>query len=898
MNERVGPSFSGFAVLAAIGFLLLLLTSPASAQSEPGGYENDALANAELIVELPFEADVDLSSATFEESESSCLSSSNRASRWYRWTAPEDDVLLRTPDHTRVYTSAEPDPGITDLQPTSCFVNEVNVRAGETYWIQISGTPGDVQQAWLARIATTTRSVDVTLVADPSALPPRYTVLVTSSDPTCSTAEVVTETVTGNDVVTVDDLLIFSAGPRTYCRYQITAEAGDRWSVSSLNRTIAGVAQNPLRLDVKGRPWNDDPSGAEPIELPVELRPPIAEATPSAENLACGAARTMWYTLDAVGDFRVASEGSAVGVYLSSTRSADDLVAVACVDGYDDRVVIVDAEGGQQFYIALSDDSSYGGATIESAVNDGTITVDVEAASDVEALPESIDIRLISDNCSVDLLRPVDAVTGLDRVQFTDLRRYDEQTDACEYWALADSPSGWSRPSERIIDLDTSYTLGYRAAAVNNRLDSALLLEGRILQLQFDEEVATDFRPDELICGRRVPALWYRWVAPSDGVATLNSDGDFAAATSAVTNPSSLADLNDVTCSDGFYVEERETLDVIGGETYWIAILDSRASNNATRFALRHVPTGCNGATAQAMDGLLSGEFELNADGYVATPNAPSVAADYVFDASSDDFVEVCLQIRRAGSYYLWADMQAPDGDSDSFWITVNDGPAMPLFARAGYLREANAARALQLESGAHLIRLYRREAGAAVDDIELRFVRSAQIPGATLGCASVNQIVEAESANLSGSFLAQKSDQNVPTPSGSGYVGVPAWVPNQYAFDAGSAAQFCFTNRFGSSPNDRFTIVATVLGTENEADSFWVQVGDDEPFVWHLDGSQSWTTQVVRQPGRIRPYIFPGTSDEIIVRFFARESGTLLDSVQLNKLTSDYQSYPSAPHN
>lgn len=82
-------------------------------------------------------------------------------------------------------------------------------------------------------------------------------------------------------------------------------------------------------------------------------------------------------------------------------------------------------------------------------------------------------------------------------------------------------------------------------------------------------------------------------------------------------------------------------------------------------------------------------------------------------------------------------------------------------------------------------------------------------------------------------------------------------------------------------------------------ADSFWVQVADAEPFVWHTDEALTWDDQLVRVTGTRDAAEFRLEPNRTVwVRFYARDSGTLLDRLMLEELPVDYPSYPSVPNN
>lgn len=294
----------------------------------------------------------------------------------------------------------------------------------------------------------------------------------------------------------------------------------------------------------------------------------------------------------------------------------------------------------------------------------------------------------------------------------------------------------------------------------------------------------------------------------------------------------------------------------------------------------------CTSYGATASDGIVSGDVVLNDANRATTPNRPAAAADYEFDANSENYIDFCIEVAAAGDYELVAEMVAPDGASDSFWVIVNGGEPLPIFVPSSsepvtaVLRSSDGVRlALALDAGAHDIRFVQREAGAELAKVQLPLVRALGNADDVCGdapAARVGEVVEAESGLYGGSIVRWTSF------SGFESIGVPASVPNRTVADARDSVGFCFRAEADGAESTRFVLSANVLAPDNSADSFWVQIGERDPFIWHITNGAEWAERSVNAAGSSDPYEFEWTGGDLEVRLFARDSGTLIDWLKL----------------
>jgi len=895
-----------FAVVVALTLAFTFSSSVATAQDV---LPNDDIADAIELTDFPFSSAPAVAGATLEDGERVKICARYPAlsgSVWYRYTPEISDRVLVDGAQFRVYTSNEATPTVSDLDAQTCGGSSFYARAGQTHWIQIIGDPSTPLDTVTFDLRSSLRAtLNVIVLIDGDVLPESYTVTAESFFGLCPSVTSVVDNPSGNDVVSLDVAVFQPVGGD--CGYLVSADAGPTFA--QISDQVGGPLQAgtgySVVVQLLGRPANDRLANAEPVNLPVAFGPQLRA---TVDGLDCAGDRpTVWYSFVAESDFAVSTldTGQVVGVYTADNPnpSVDDLVEVGCLGGFE--FAGFDGVAGQTYYVAVTPGFGFGSASIQSFPNDGSLLVRLRAEPPSQGVPEQIEVLLRSEECDVERQLVVTDVTGTNQVEFTDLPRFAASGARCLYTVDTELPVGWTRSTRTIdlnIDRPTTVSLSYQNAPANTRLDSAEIIEvDRMATV--DATTAPAAARDDGSCGFG-PAVWFSWTAPADGELNLSSEqwlAAFGVHTSDLASPESNTDLDLVNC---LYERNTDRLAVRSGETYWIGV---EAFDANVTFELRFYRSGCAGLTGRASDGVLSGDFSIDAAGFVGSTNRASAASDYVFDADQSS-VESCVDVKRAGTYYLWTEIAAPDVDSDSFWVVVDDGEPTAIYAPVTdpvapvYLLDADDERiAIPLTEGPHSIRFVQREAGARLAGFELRPVRAGINPSdislsCSFGSTPPDTIVQAESQTTTGTMLAQLNDFQVDGAAEGGYVGVPPWVPNAYSLDPRDAVEFCFyDNSYVDEPAPRYTLSARVLAPSESADSFFVQVGYNDPFIWHLEPAPSWIRQTIPIPGTLDPYELEA-GDPIRVRIFARESGTLIDWLRLDSIEPDYSSYPAYP--
>ncbi len=153
----------------------------------------------------------------------------------------------------------------------------------------------------------------------------------------------------------------------------------------------------------------------------------------------------------------------------------------------------------------------------------------------------------------------------------------------------------------------------------------------------------------------------------------------------------------------------------------------------------------CSDLFQEAEFGLLSGGFVVEADpaasdgAFVQVPNNGGGSGSGPNESSA----EYCFNVSQAGTYHIRARVMAPDGQSDSFWMQVNDEPAnayrwsLSSENDSYYVDEAievsgsNGPLTIVVDApGTQIVTVYVREDGARLDTIELVPVSLVSAPG------------------------------------------------------------------------------------------------------------------------------------------------------------------------
>ena len=131
----------------------------------------------------------------------------------------------------------------------------------------------------------------------------------------------------------------------------------------------------------------------------------------------------------------------------------------------------------------------------------------------------------------------------------------------------------------------------------------------------------------------------------------------------------------------------------------------------------------------------------------------------YAADPSSENFIEFEFDLATSGDFRFIANVQALAGDSDSFWVQVNDESLIRFntgiqssFQEITVANNSGTEIVRSLPAGEHTIRFYPREDGARLDYLEVR--------GDNCDGPCEPQVLQAELARHSGNFVASGFDR------------------------------------------------------------------------------------------------------------------------------------------
>jgi len=218
------------------------------------------------------------------------------------------------------------------------------------------------------------------------------------------------------------------------------------------------------------------------------------------------------------------------------------------------------------------------------------------------------------------------------------------------------------------------------------------------------------------------------------------------------------------------------------------------------------------------------------------------------------EWLEYTIDVATASDYDIGVRLATGFSDPGTVRVSVDGSPVgtiadVPINGWWNFSTEP--AGVVNLDAGEHVLRLDITGNGQInLDRIEMT---AASGPGAG-ACGALAQ--EGETGSISGSM--EVSGSTLASVSGT---------PNKYVFDGADYAEFCVTAPAAGT----YELEAIVKAADSRSDSFYITVGDAEPFTWHIPNSPD---SQVRQV----PASFALAEGDNVVRFHHRETGTELD--------------------
>jgi hypothetical protein len=167
------------------------------------------------------------------------------------------------------------------------------------------------------------------------------------------------------------------------------------------------------------------------------------------------------------------------------------------------------------------------------------------------------------------------------------------------------------------------------------------------------------------------------------------------------------------------------------------------------------------------------------------------------------------------------------------------------------------------LTAGQHTVEVYLREDGARLDTLVLVEVKPPPAPECDTGW------YEAEDAVVQGLSVENR------------YIHVPEDDGSMWSADPGYSATFCLTiNRHGC-----YRLNGRTRAPDSSSDSFFVQFGDGDIWTWFVAQSWRYRNDLVNDYLHDDPVEMYLTAGDHIVTVFAREDGTRLDRLRLERI-------------
>ncbi|MEM9773379.1 MAG: hypothetical protein AAF902_02280 [Chloroflexota bacterium] len=317
----------------------------------------------------------------------------------------------------------------------------------------------------------------------------------------------------------------------------------------------------------------------------------------------------------------------------------------------------------------------------------------------------------------------------------------------------------------------------------------------------------------------------------------------------------------------------------------------------------------CGNLEQEAEDAILFGNAKIGADNrasrgsYVFIDPIEGKSLDQIDQVNRAEF---CITIAEAGRYQIFAQVQARDSESDSFYVRVNGSPA------AGYVwdfshhnefieylvhdRDKSDPITVYLDQGEHLIAFHNRESGAKLDRIKLILVEaenaqmperptsqtptptpSAPIPTISLPdrCGGLQQ--EAETAKLYGNFIVGASEYA----SGGQFIFVPRESsPSIAAINQAHRADFCVR----VTESGRYRIIGRTSAMDAETNSFFVAVNGipNQGILWDVRSEDKFVNGEVQDRGNPDAHVVELTAGQHTISFYLRETDAKLDRISL----------------
>ena len=292
----------------------------------------------------------------------------------------------------------------------------------------------------------------------------------------------------------------------------------------------------------------------------------------------------------------------------------------------------------------------------------------------------------------------------------------------------------------------------------------------------------------------------------------------------------------------------------------------------------------------EAEDGSINNSMVTSGDN-----NASSGTYIWVPNGGGSGYAQYTFQVTSAGNYIVWGRVLAPNGNDDSFSVSMDGGSNSTwdttisskwVWDKVSHRGGANPV-AYNLATGKHTLTIEKREDGAKIDCVVITknssstpstsvfsgnpstttttsSSSSTSSPPPASTTESVNAEIEAEDGTMSGPM--ERGANN------GASSGMYVWVPN----GGGSGGYAKYT--FDVTRSGKYIIWGRVLAPNNKDDSFSVSVDGGADSTWDTTISSNWVWDKVSHRGGADPVVYNLSAGKHTFLIKQREDGAKLD--------------------
>jgi hypothetical protein len=279
---------------------------------------------------------------------------------------------------------------------------------------------------------------------------------------------------------------------------------------------------------------------------------------------------------------------------------------------------------------------------------------------------------------------------------------------------------------------------------------------------------------------------------------------------------------------------------------------------------------------------VTAGDSNASSGTYILVPNG----------GGSNGYAAYTFQVTSAGNYVVWGRVLAPNGNDDSFFVSIDGGTPSTwkiqnsntwIWDEVNDQGSANPV-VYNLATGKHTLTIKQREDGTKLDCVVIT-KNSSSAPSTSIFNGSPSSTTSTSSGTSSASASTTES-VNAEIEAEDGIMGGPMerasdngassgmyiWVRN--GGGSGGSAKYSFE----VSKAGKYIIWGRVLAPNGNDDSFFVSIDGGTPSTWKIQNSNTWLWDEVNHQGSANPVVYNLSTGKHTLLIEQREDGTKLD--------------------